>query len=360
MLSKRVFQKTADELHLILGADLIVADLEGRVLASAGKMPTEAISNIIHAFLLSDKEQDTEQGVCLMRFRDYEEPVCVVAAYGNRRAPEALTWFGSQCRTLFYSARSNDREALFERVITDTITPSDLIGCACELGLDPERPRIVYAFLMPGNYGMVLADRICSELRLMLDDDDVLIVDRTVPVVIHECDPDPAREKDSICKLEKKLIACVNRIEGMRIGQSSIAVHLDQLGAAYHDGLDAAEAGRVFKRSEPIHRCSELLFELMITHLPMSACRELVRITGMQSFFEQADSGTVKAVLVFLNNSMNALETSRQLFFHPNSLRYRFDKIARQSGLDVTDFNDASIFRISWMLNQYIKEEEYR
>ena len=111
MLTRRVFQRTANELHLILGADLIVADLEGRVLASAGKVPTEAISNIIHTFLLSDKEQDTQQGVCLMRFCDYEEPVCVVAAYGSQRAPEALTWFGSQCRTLFYWTRSVDREA---------------------------------------------------------------------------------------------------------------------------------------------------------------------------------------------------------------------------------------------------------
>ena len=86
----------------------------------------------------------------------------------------------------------------------------------------------------------------------------------------------------------------------------------------------------------------------------------IVRITGMQSFFEHADSGTIKAVLVFLNNRMNAAETSRQLYFHPNSLRYRFDKIESQSGLDVTDFNDASIFRISWMLDQYIREEEIK
>lgn len=358
MLTRRVFQRTADELHLILGADLIVADLEGRVLASAGKVPTKAISNIIHTFLLSDKEQDTEQGVCLMRFCDYEEPVCIVAAYGSRRAPEALAWFGSLCRILFYWTRSVDRESFFQRLITDTIAPSDLLGCACELDLDPEKPRIVYALPVPDNHGIVLADRICSELRLGLDDDDVLIIGRTVPVVIHECQPDPVREKDSICKLEKILTACTSRIDGMHIGQSSIADHLNQLNDAYHEALDAVEAGRVFRRGELIYRCSELLFELMITHLPMSACRELVRITGMQSFFECADSGTIKAVLVFLDNKMNAAETSRQLYFHPNSLRYRFDKIESQSGLDVTDFNDASIFRISWMLNQYIREED--
>ena len=358
MLSKRVFQRTADELHLNLGADLIVADLEGRVLASAGKMPTEAVNSIIHAFLLSDKEQDTEQGVCLMRIRDYEEQVCIVAAYGSRRAPEAVSLFRSQCSTLLYQARSFDREALYQRVISDTITPSDLLGCACELDLDPGRPRIVYALPVPDNHGIVLADKICRELKLRLYDDEVLIIDRTVPIVIHECHPDSVREKDRVCELEKILTACAGGIAGMHIGQSSVAAHLDQLGDAYHEALDAVEAGRVFKRSEPIYRCSELLFELMITHLPMSACRELIRITGMQSFFEHADSGTVRSVLVFLNNRMNASETCRQLFFHPNSLRYRFDKIESQSGLDVKDFNDASIFRISWMLSQYIKEED--
>ena len=358
MLSKRVIQRTADELHLNLGADLIVADLGGKVLASAGKEPTEAVNKTIHTFLLSDKEQDTDQGICLKRICDYDEPVCIVAAYGSRRAPEVLTWFDSQCRILFYLTRSIDREALFQRVITDTITQSDLLGCACELELEPAKPRIVYALSVPENHGFVLADRIYRELRQTLSDDEVLIIDRTVPVVIHECQTNPVREKDKVCELEKKLIACASRIDGMYIGQSSVAAHLSQLGDAYHDALDAAEAGRIFKRREPIHRCSELLLELMITHLPMSACRELVRITGMQSFFEHADSRTVKAVLVFLNNRMNASETSRQLFFHPNSLRYRFDKIQSQSGLDVKDFNDASIFRISWMLNQYIREED--
>ena len=47
-------------------------------------------------------------------------------------------------------------------------------------------------------------------------------------------------------------------------------------------------------------------------------------------------------------------ETSRQLYIHRNTLVYRLDKLQKMTGLDLRNFDDAIIFKITLMVSKYM------
>lgn len=48
----------------------------------------------------------------------------------------------------------------------------------------------------------------------------------------------------------------------------------------------------------------------------------------------------IQVVLAFAENNMRYLEAARQLYFHPNSIRYHLEQVRRKTGLDGTQFYD--------------------
>ena len=51
--------------------------------------------------------------------------------------------------------------------------------------------------------------------------------------------------------------------------------------------------------------------------------------------------------------SMSA-ETARKLYIHRNTLVYRLDKVLKTIGLDLRKFDDAVVFKVAMMVNQYL------
>ena len=57
----------------------------------------------------------------------------------------------------------------------------------------------------------------------------------------------------------------------------------------------------------------------------------------------------------FLENTLNASETSKKLYLHRNTLTYRLDKIERSTGLNIRRFSDAMTFRLITYLYKLLK-----
>jgi hypothetical protein len=69
-----------------------------------------------------------------------------------------------------------------------------------------------------------------------------------------------------------------------------------------------------------------------------------------KKYFPHTLNNTVVApprmLIAFLENNLNASETSRKLFLHRNTLSYRLDKTEKETGLDVRKFSDAIAYRV--------------
>ena len=66
------------------------------------------------------------------------------------------------------------------------------------------------------------------------------------------------------------------------------------------------------------------------------------------------DEETLTTVNKFFENNLNVSETSRQLYIHRNTLVYRLDKLQKMTGLDLRNFDDAIIFKITLMVSKYM------
>lgn len=66
------------------------------------------------------------------------------------------------------------------------------------------------------------------------------------------------------------------------------------------------------------------------------------------------DEETLTTVGKFFENNLNVSETSRQLYIHRNTLVYRLDKLQKMTGLDLRNFDDAIIFKITLMVSRYM------
>ena len=96
-----------------------------------------------------------------------------------------------------------------------------------------------------------------------------------------------------------------------------------------------------------VHSFKDYILEKIIEDLPKEKIREyldlLSRESSSETFFDPEMNGTVEE---FLENNLNASETSRKLFLHRNTLSYRLDKTEKETGLDVRKFSDAIAYRV--------------
>lgn len=64
------------------------------------------------------------------------------------------------------------------------------------------------------------------------------------------------------------------------------------------------------------------------------------------------DEDFCSTIIVFFENDLNISLTSQKAFMHRNTLVYRLNKIQKLTGLDLRNFEDATIFKILICLNK--------
>ena len=68
----------------------------------------------------------------------------------------------------------------------------------------------------------------------------------------------------------------------------------------------------------------------------------LYSVKGMEEFLSPE---FIRIFNMFLKKNLNISDTSREVYLHRNTVKYKFDKLFKLSGLDIRSFNDASIFK---------------
>ena len=116
----------------------------------------------------------------------------------------------------------------------------------------------------------------------------------------------------------------------------------------------ALEVGRIFYSDKQIVNYEQLGIGRLIYQLPLPLCKmfikEVLHGLTIDDFVEE----TLATVRTVFGNNLNVSETSRQLYIHRNTLVYRLDKLQKMTGLDLRNFDDAIIFKITLMVSGYM------
>ena len=116
----------------------------------------------------------------------------------------------------------------------------------------------------------------------------------------------------------------------------------------------ALDVGKIFYAEKNIIGYEKLGIGRLIYQLPVSLCRMFMNEIFGDNLPDKLDEETLITIQKFFENSLNVSETARQLYIHRNTLVYRIEKLQKETGLDIRNFDDALTFKIALMVVSYL------
>ena len=142
----------------------------------------------------------------------------------------------------------------------------------------------------------------------------------------------------------------------VRIGIGGIVEGLEKISESYSQALYTLDMMDVLQPEGDVHAYKEYLLIKILGDLPktkINAYLSLLQDAKTKELFEDAE--LIETAESFLDNNLNASETSRKTFLHRNTLTYRLDKIERATGLNIRKFSDAITFRLLSILLKFTR-----
>ena len=184
--------------------------------------------------------------------------------------------------------------------------------------------------------------------------DFVTAVDEHSIILVKEL-----REKETMDEIEKiaKMITDTLSTElnvKVYISIGTVVSDLKDVSRSYKEAKMALEVGKIFESDKYIVNYEKLGIGRLIYQLPLSLCKMFIKEVLHGLTMDDFDEETLATVNKFFENNLNVSETSRQLYIHRNTLVYRLDKLQKMTGLDLRNFDDAIIFKITLMVSKYM------
>ena len=253
-----------------------------------------------------------------------------------------------------YYDEKYDKSNFVKNIILDNILPGDIYIKARELHFNNDVSRTV---ILVRNIGEGDAS-VFSALQN-------LFPDKTKDFIININENDIALVKETAKDIESADIenlakSIYDTLLGefyvhSVIGIGTTVSNLKDLARSFKEAQTALEVGKVFDTQRNIIPYENLGIARLIYQLPTTLCETFLREVFKRGTIDSLDRETLSTIQAFFENNFNVSETSNRLFIHRNTLVYRLDKIKKITGLDLREFDDAIIFKIALMVNQYLK-----
>ena len=270
----------------------------------------------------------------------------------------ALAYVALNNAKTFYEEK-NDRSTFVKNIIMDNILSGDIYIRAKELHFVTDASRAVFLVRQLGRGDVAAVDVLAGMFTDKLQD-FVISINETDIAVIKQIDPDTtAEDLDKIAQemedvLRNELyVKCV-------IGIGTVVTHLRELADAYKEAQTAIEVGKVFDTEKSVINYKNLGIGRLIYQLPTTLCEMFLSEVFETSSIETLDQETLFTINKFFENNLNVSETSRKLFVHRNTLVYRLEKIKKQTGLDLREFDHAIVFKVALMVRKYLSSRDVR
>ena len=139
---------------------------------------------------------------------------------------------------------------------------------------------------------------------------------------------------DLYCKCTLSYVDGVYEIKGLR--------------TAYDHAKECILLGEKFCMKDEIYSYNQMIFEKMVYNINSSVKQEL--FNSYKDRFSFFDSEVINTIEEFINCGLNVSDAAKKLYIHRNTLIYRLDKIHKETGLDIRNFKDATVFIIAFLI----------
>ena len=344
MISNQILQNTIDGLKNITRKELSVVEKEGKVIATTEENMIGRQIETVENFVVSQAESQLILGYQYFKIYDNGVPEYVIQVKGEDEEGYKIgkiAAFQIQSLLVAYKERY-DKDNFIKNLLLDNLLLVDIYSRAKKLHIENNIRRIVY----------LIETNIDKEMNV------VEIVRSIFPAKTKDLVKE-LREKENMEDIEKiaKTIADMLNLEmnsKVFISIGTVVSDLKDVSRSYKEAKMALEVGKIFETEKHIVNYERLGIGRLIYQLPLPLCRMFIKEVLHGLTIDDFDDETLATVNKFFENNLNVSETSRQLYIHRNTLVYRLDKLQKMTGLDLRNFDDAIIFKITLMVSKYM------
>ncbi len=355
MISSQIIRSSIEELKAISKIDLIVWDLEGKVVAATLETG-EITAALITAFAASPADSQVMGSHHLMKVLDDDETLFILDALG---ASDDTYMIGriavSQLQQLIVAYKERyDRNNFFQNLLLDNMLLVDIYNKAKKLHIETSVRRAVFLVESDREKDSVTTELLNGMFSAQVGD-YVTAVDESSVILIKELDAE-----EDYAKLEQvaNTIVDMMNMEAMtnvRVAYGTIVNELKEVSKSYKEAKMALDVGKIFYAEKKVTAYNTLGIGRLIYQLPINLCRIFIEEIFGSNVPSELDEETLTTINKFFENNLNVSETSRQLYVHRNTLVYRIEKLEAATGLDIRTFEDALTFKIALMVVSYMK-----
>lgn len=354
MLSNQIIQKSLDELKAITKIDLEVYDLEGSRLAGTVSRYNEE-THIVRIFAQSAAQTQEMENKWFMKILDEERDMYVLIAYGDAQYTYPVSKIAvNQLQALMVAYKEKfDRNNFFQNLILDNLLLVDIYNRAKKLHLEVEAKRIVY-LIETKVESESMAKELLRSLFSQQNGDYVTSVDEKNIVLIKSLYKEEMEEE--IGQTARTIVDMLNSeaMLSVKVSYGTVVNELKEVSKSYKEAKMALDVGKIFYAEKNIIGYEKLGIGRLIYQLPVSLCRMFMNEIFGDNLPDKLDEETLITIQKFFENSLNVSETARQLYIHRNTLVYRIEKLQKETGLDIRNFDDALTFKIALMVVSYL------
>lgn len=247
-----------------------------------------------------------------------------------------------------------DRSHFLRSVIQREVTESNMKKKMISYKITNEKKRIVLKIKTIEKTNQSI-ETILNNLFSDHKFDYVIELDNCDIVYIMEVDEDAEEiaitaAKNLIATIEQELLIPVV------VGIGKLVYDVTSLADSYESASLACEIGGIFESEKNIFTYSKLGIGVFISKLNKEELAQYLNMIIDVQLFSKLDEEIIRTIQKFFENNLNISETARKMYLHRNTLVYRIDKVLRQTGLDVRNFDDALLFKTAYMVKSYMEK----
>lgn len=354
MLSNQIIQKSIDELSKITKIDISVYETSGKMIVTTSP-ETGIEKSIVASFSNSMADTREINGINLFRVQDEGKDIYILSTSGEKQQAYMTGRIAvSQLEALMIAYKEKyDRNNFFQNLILDNLLLVDIYNRAKKLHLEIEAKRVVYV-VETAFQEDVTAIELLRGLFTSHNGDFVVSVDEKNIVLIKNLED---TSEEAIVHSANVIVDMLNTeaMMNVRVAYGNVVNELREVSKSYKEAKMALDVGKIFYAEKNVIGYGKLGIGRLIYQLPVNLCEMFMKEIFGIDIPVQIDEEILTTVLKFFENSLNISETARQLYIHRNTLVYRIEKVQKETGLDIRNFEDALTFKIALMVSAYLK-----
>ena len=306
MISNQILQDTIEGIRIITKVDLVIMDVEGRVLAKTIEGSVDGYEEAVTAFADSPAESQAMLGCQFFKVNDDKQLEYVIMAKGENDTTYMvgkMAAFQIQNLLVAYKERF-DKDNFIKNLLLDNLLLVDIYNRAKKLHIDTDVKRVVFIIETKTEKDNNALETV-RNLFASKTKDFITAVDEKNIILVKEVKA--TENYDELSRIAKVIVDMLNTeaMSSVHVAFGTIVNEIKEVSRSYKEAKMALDVGKIFYSDKNIIAYNNLGIGRLIYQLPIPLCRMFIKEIFDGKSPDEFDDETLVTINKFFENSLN-------------------------------------------------------